>query len=109
MSPSRSTERCTHNYWWWGDPYPGQPIDELQGVTDAEGRWTVSVPTSSDQESDGRYRFLAEVTDAAGQPISGEHSLPLYWNTFKLDLRTDKYGFEVDEPVEIQVKRSATR
>ena len=95
--------RYDYGYWWWY-PGPGELIEERRGRTDAEGRWTTTLATNSSLQENSIYTLEAEVTDAAGQPVEGKATLRAYWNTFSLDLYTDKYGYEVDESIDVHVE-----
>ncbi|MFQ5595548.1 MAG: alpha-2-macroglobulin, partial [Anaerolineae bacterium] len=88
------------SYWWYGwQPPDGQQIAELQGTTDADGRWTTTFATDDELGQDAVYTFKAEVTDASRQPVKGGLSVTAYWNTFRLGLSTEKYGYRPDEPI----------
>jgi hypothetical protein len=96
-----------YNYWWWYGhvaPNPNQGLlTELTGVTDQEGRWQTIFTPDAIEEYNAIYTFKATVTDARDQPVEHEKSITLYWNTFKLEVHTDRYGYEHDEAVTIHV------
>ncbi|MFQ5856572.1 MAG: MG2 domain-containing protein [Anaerolineae bacterium] len=88
------------SYWWYEwQPPDGQQIAELQGTTDADGRWTTTFATDDELGQDAVYTFKAEVTDASRQPVKGGLSVSAYWNTYRLSLSTEKYGYRPDEPI----------
>jgi hypothetical protein len=96
-----------YDYWWWHghiNPNPNQGLlTELTGVTDQEGRWQTTFTPEAIEQYNAIYTFKATVTDARNQPIENEKSITLYWNTLKLEVSTDRYGYEHDEPVTVFV------
>ena len=87
-------------------PWP-QPADELvaehTGVTGPDGLWRTALAVSTPEGGDAHYRVQATVTDARNLPVEGEHSFPVYWNSFRLTMRTDRYGYHSDEPVIVRL------
>ena len=86
-------------YWWYGE----QQVAELRGTTDADGRWTTVFTTDGALGHDAIYTFVATVTDASRQPVEGRQAISVCWNSFRLTLRTDKYGYQPGEPVMVRI------
>jgi len=85
--------------WYWWQPSDGEQIAELRGVTNGTGRWTTTFTTDGRLERDAVYIFVATVTDASRQPVEGRNAVSVYWNTFRLTLTTQKYGYQPGEPI----------
>ncbi len=95
------------HYWFplWFDPEEGsfQPtqddtddagdqVGEQEGQLDADGKLTVSVPTSvSDHKNDYMYRIEARVTDAANREITGTGWVLATYGSFALNISPKQY------------------
>ena len=100
--------RYRYNYgWWWYESsygyYNGGLVTTLTGVTDADGNWSTSYTPEINEKYDYVYSLRASVTDARNQPVTGESTVTLYWNSFELAVNTDQYGYRTDEPVTVNV------
>ncbi|MBV7332822.1 hypothetical protein KFU94_32260 [Chloroflexi bacterium TSY] len=96
-----------YDYWWeweyYARPTNRKYVTTLKGKTDAEGHWETSFTPPGSLEHDKYYTFEALVTDALGQPVSGSASVRAHRHTFRLKVQTERYGFEVDDPVHVNV------
>ena len=94
-----------YDYWWESGPSPnvGGETQTYAGVTDKDGRWTVRVKPQSDADYTSTYIFTAEVTDARDRPVAGSTSLPVHWNTIKLNASTARYGYDVGDAVDVDL------
>jgi len=84
-------------------PTESTPVDTFTGRTDATGRWRTTYTPAGDADYDTTYTFVASVTDAQERPVENSLSLPVYWNTFQLNARTDRYGYEAGQPVTVDL------
>lgn len=70
----------------------GDQLSEQQGQLDADGKLTITVPTSvSDRKNDFRYRVEVGVTDAANREISGTGWIVATYGSFVLNVAPDRY------------------
>ncbi|MEZ4708504.1 MAG: MG2 domain-containing protein [Caldilineaceae bacterium] len=104
----RNTYRDNYYWWEWGyyDYYPPtyqEPIDELTGKTDANGQFSTPYKPDSEPEYTTTYTFVATVTDALEQPIESSLSLPVYWNSSRLEMQTDKYGYRSTDSIVVNL------
>jgi hypothetical protein len=77
------------------DDASGEQISEQEGHLDADGKLTISVPTTvSDNKIDYRYRIEAGVTDAGGREISGTGWITATYGSFLVNVEPDRYFFE---------------
>ncbi|MEM7536185.1 MAG: MG2 domain-containing protein [Chloroflexota bacterium] len=96
-------------WWWWLDdlyvPYadPSGLVETYTGTTDENGQFTTTFTPSEETTYGAIYRFDATVTDAQEKPIQGSSSVRLYWNTFDLNVSTDRYGYTTDDPVTVNL------
>lgn len=103
-----SSYRWYTPWWEWGYhdyvPAPSNNlIAEYEGRTDAGGRFLQKFTPRTDAEFTTRYRFVATVTDLQGQPIEGNLTLPVYWNSYEMSLTTGKYGYQSGEAIDIDI------
>jgi uncharacterized protein YfaS (alpha-2-macroglobulin family) len=94
------------NPWWLSDqssPAPTGLVAEISGVTDGVGNWSTIFTPDASTQSDASYRFEATVTDARQLPVTGEQSVVVFWNTFRLNISTGRYGYRSNEPVNAEV------
>ncbi len=78
----------------WG----GEQLSEESGQLDADGKLTVKIPTTEDeQRHDMRYRVEARVTDAANREISGASSALATRGSFLVHIEGDRYVYQPDE------------
>ncbi len=86
--------------WFDNGAYASQDqVAEGEGTTDAQGKFSVSLP--GELGTDGHSRALSldvEVTDVDGQIIAGQGALRLHAGAFYIGLRPDGYVAEVGKP-----------
>ena len=86
--------------WFDQDPYASQSmIAEGEGITDAQGQFSVDLP--GELGTDGHSRALTldvEVTDVDGQVIAGQGALRLHAGAFYIGLRPDGYVAQAGKP-----------
>ena len=116
----------TSQHWWWdedeedesgeaGDAeaegseesdydYGGAEQQEQQGVLDATGRLTVTLPTAiDDKHNDQDYRIEARVTDAANREVSGRSTVLATFGSFRVSVAPTSYIFEAGKPARVKV------
>ena len=77
---------------------------EHEGVLDANGRLTVSVPTAVDNKhNDVDYRIEARVTDAANREVSGHTSVLATYGSFRVSVEPTNYVYQSGQPVRVKV------
>jgi len=70
----------------------GDEVDQTEGTLDADGKLTISVPTTvSDKKDDYTYRIEAGVTDKAGREISGTGWIIATYGTFSISAEPTSY------------------
>ena len=70
----------------------GEEISQSAGTLDADGKMTISVPTTvSEKHEDYRYRIEAGVTDKAGHEISGTGWITATYGTFNVFAQPESY------------------
>ena len=100
-------------YWEFNDldPLANAPFQRDRGVvkrgtgtTDAQGRFSVQVPTSLDKDTFGQtYTLEVEVTDANGQAVAGRRSLPVYPGGFHVGVRPASYVAATGKPQTVEL------
>jgi len=113
----------TSTHYWWdedqeddsGDAEAGEPEEpddtwdqteqqEHQGVLDADGRLTVTLPTEIDgKHNDQDYRIEARVTDAANREVAGHSTVLATYGSFRVSVQPTSYVFENGQPVRVKV------
>ncbi len=87
------------------DDAAGEQISQDQGTLDADGKLTVTVPTTvSGDKIDYRYRIEAAVTDRAGREISGTGWVIATYGSFVLNVEPDRYFYEPGKPATFKVE-----
>jgi uncharacterized protein YfaS (alpha-2-macroglobulin family) len=77
---------------------------EHEGVLDANGMLTVSVPTAVDgKHEDVDYRIEARVTDAANREVAGHTSVLATYGSFRVSAEPSSYVFQSGQPVRVKV------
>jgi alpha-2-macroglobulin len=72
----------------------GDQVGEQEGQLDADGKLTVSIPTSvSDHKFDYLYRVEARVTDAANREITGTGWIVATYGSFVLNVAPQQYFY----------------
>ncbi|MCL2661652.1 MAG: MG2 domain-containing protein, partial [Acidobacteriaceae bacterium] len=97
-----------NTHYWWGededsdsssaeessnDIYTGDETNEQEGRLDANGKLTVSVPTSFDEDRryDRDYVIEAAVTDEAGREITGRYRFLATYGSFHVRVESLSY------------------
>ncbi|MGC1462716.1 MAG: MG2 domain-containing protein, partial [Terracidiphilus sp.] len=84
----------------WGDTEQ----QEHEGVLDANGRLTVTLPTAiDDRHEDQDYRIEARVTDAANREVSGHTTVLGTYGSFRVSVEPTSYVFQSGQPVRVKV------
>jgi uncharacterized protein YfaS (alpha-2-macroglobulin family) len=77
---------------------------EHQGVLDADGRLTISLPTAvDDKHEDQDYRIEARVTDAANREVAGHTSVLATYGSFRVSVEPTSYVFQAGQPARVKV------
>jgi len=77
---------------------------EHQGVLDANGRLTVTLPTAvDDKHNDMDYRIEARVTDAANREVSGHSTVLATYGSFRVSVEPVSYVVENGKPARVKV------
>ncbi|MEZ4861874.1 MAG: MG2 domain-containing protein [Caldilineaceae bacterium] len=94
-----------YSYWWWYEygAYGRELVTELTSQTDGQGRWQTDFTPEATSDYDVRYTLVATVTDAREQPVTGEQSVNVHWNTFTLQASTPQYGYRAGEAVTVNL------
>ena len=78
---------------------------EHEGVLDANGRLTVTLPTAIDgKHEDQDYRVEARVTDAANREVSGHTTVLGTYGSFRVSVEPTSYVFQSGQPVRVKVR-----
>ena len=86
------------------DTYGATEEQEHQGVLDANGKLTVSIPVAVDgKHQDQDYRIEARVTDAANREVSGHATVLATYGSFRVLVEPVSYVFRGGEPVKVKV------
>jgi uncharacterized protein YfaS (alpha-2-macroglobulin family) len=77
---------------------------EHEGVLDANGRLTVTLPTAVDgKHNDQDYRIEARVTDAANREVSGHTTVLATYGPFRVSVEPTSYVFQSGQSVRVKV------
>ncbi|MBV9155034.1 MAG: hypothetical protein JO097_02150, partial [Acidobacteriaceae bacterium] len=77
------------------DDAAGEEIAASEGKLDADGKLTITVPTTiSEHKIDYRYRVEAHVTDEAGREISGTGWITATYGSFVLNVQPERYVYQ---------------
>lgn len=117
----------TSQHYWWGEDeaddsdaggeggsadnsgdsdysYGETEQQEHEGVLDANGRLTVTVPTAIDgKHNDQDYRIEARVTDAANREVSGHSTVLATYGSFRVSVEPTSYVFEPGQTPKVKV------
>jgi hypothetical protein len=86
------------------DTYGATEQQEHDGVLDANGRLTVTVPTAIDgKHNDQDYRIEARVTDAANREVAGHSTVLATYGSFRVSVEPTSYIFQPGQPVRVKV------
>jgi hypothetical protein len=84
--------------------YGEQEQQEHEGVLDANGRLTVTLPTSvNDKHNDQDYRIEARVTDAANREVAGHATVLATYGSFRLSVEPTSYVFSPGQTPKVKV------
>jgi alpha-2-macroglobulin len=84
--------------------YGGDQLSEQTGKLDANGKLTVTIPTTLDPHKyDARYRIEARVTDESRREISGFNSVIATYGSFRIGVSADKYMYQPGENMQLTV------
>lgn len=77
---------------------------EHDGVLDANGKLTVTLPTAIDgKHNDQDYRIEARVTDAANREVSGHTTVLATYGSFRVSVEPASYVLQSGQPVRVKV------
>jgi hypothetical protein len=77
---------------------------EHQGVLDANGQLTVTLPTEVDSKhSDQDYRIEARVTDAANREVAGHSTVLATYGSFRVSVEPTSYVVQAGQPTRVKV------
>jgi uncharacterized protein YfaS (alpha-2-macroglobulin family) len=113
----------TSQHYWWdedeaadGEAEGGESADdsdysygeseqqEHEGILDAEGRLTVTLPTAIDaKHNDQDYRIEARVTDAANREVSGHATVLATYGSFRVSVEPTSYVFSPGQTPKVKV------
>jgi len=86
------------------DTYGQTEEQEHDGVLDANGRLTVTVPTVVDPKHlDQDYRIEARVTDAGNREVAGHSTVLATYGSFRVSVEPVSYVFKSGDPVRVKV------
>jgi uncharacterized protein YfaS (alpha-2-macroglobulin family) len=114
----------TSQHWWWDQDQPDDNAEdgdagatddsdysydeteqqEHDGVLDANGQLTVTVPTKVDGKHDDQdYRIEARVTDDANREIAGHSTVLATYGSFRISVEPTSYVFEPGQTPKLKV------
>jgi hypothetical protein len=77
---------------------------EQEGVLDANGRLTVTLPTALDgKHNDQDYRIEARVTDAANREVAGHSTVLATYGSFRVSAEPTSYVFSPGQTPKVKV------
>ncbi len=77
---------------------------EHQGVLDANGQLTVTLPTQIDgKHNDQDYRIEARVTDAANREVSGHSTVLATYGSYRVSVEPASYVVQAGQPARVKV------
>ena len=84
--------------------YAGEETDEHTATLDADGKLTITIPTSPDSEhNDLRYRVEARVTDEGNREISGAGYAFATYGSFFVSAQPDSYVYQAGADAKVSV------
>ena len=87
------------------DTYGQTEQQEHEGVLDAQGRLTVTVPTSIDgKHEDQDYRIEARVTDAGNREVAGHVKVLATYGSFRVSVEPTSYVFSPGQAPKAKVR-----
>ena len=86
------------------DTYGATEQQEHDGVLDANGRLTVSIPVAIDpKHEDQDYRIEARVTDVGEREVAGHSTVLATYGSFRVSAEPTSYVFKTGDPVKVKV------
>ncbi len=86
------------------DTYGQTEQQEHQGVLDANGQLTVTLPTQVDgKHTDQDYRIEARVTDAANREVAGHSTVLATYGSFRVSVEPTNYLVQAGQPARVKV------
>ena len=86
------------------DEYGETEQQEHEGILDAEGRLTVTLPVAIDpKRSDQDYRIEARVTDAANREVAGHSTVLATYGSFRVSVEPTSYVFSPGQTPRVKV------
>ena len=86
------------------DIYGQTEQQEHQGVLDANGQLTVTLPTQVDpKHTDQDYRIEARVTDVANREVAGHSSVLATYGSFRVSVEPTNYVVQAGQPTRVKV------
>jgi uncharacterized protein YfaS (alpha-2-macroglobulin family) len=83
----------------------GDQLNEVEGQLDAEGKLTVTLPTTmSEHKEDFVYTIEAKVTDPANREISGRSWVVASYGSFAVNVMPDRYFYTPGSGADFQVQ-----
>jgi uncharacterized protein YfaS (alpha-2-macroglobulin family) len=77
---------------------------EHEGILDANGRLSVTLPTSVDgKHKDQDYRIEARVTDAANREVAGHSTVLATYGSFRVNIEPTSYVFSPGQTPKVKV------
>lgn len=92
--------------WDYTRRFPGfnEPLANGQGATDAQGRFTLSVPADlSTRKGSARFTLEASITDANDQSVSARVSVVVHKGAFYLGLAPENYVYNAGDEVIVNI------
>jgi uncharacterized protein YfaS (alpha-2-macroglobulin family) len=112
----------SQHYWWDEDEAEGDETEsgedsgesdysygqteqqELEGILDANGRLTITLPVAIDpKRGDQDYRIEARVTDAANREVAGHTTVLATYGSFRLSVEPVSYVFSPGQTPKVKV------
>jgi uncharacterized protein YfaS (alpha-2-macroglobulin family) len=109
----------SQHYWWDEDEAEGGEGEdsgesdynygeteqqEQEGILDADGRLTVSLPATLDpKHNDQDYRIEARVTDAANREVAGHSKVLATYGSFRVSVEPTSYVFSPGQAPKVKV------
>jgi uncharacterized protein YfaS (alpha-2-macroglobulin family) len=84
--------------------YGATEQQEHEGILDANGRLTITLPTAIDpKHQDQDYRIEARVTDAANREVAGHSTVLATYGSFRVSVEPTSYVYKSGDPVRVKV------
>ncbi len=86
------------------DTYDQTEQQEHQGLLDANGQLTVTLPTRVDgKHTDQDYRIEARVTDAANREVAGHSTVLATYGSFRVSVEPTNYVVQAGQPARVKI------